>query len=128
MCPLAAGGTVALAGEYGAGVTVVMEELVRRLSGGTDPVSLFVLMSPFSPEWPRSTALPFSISGSLQQEGDSEGTVGAVRPFFLRGQEEPWTAERLSDFTAADVVIHLAREVARQRSIRPPICEHPARG
>jgi F0F1-type ATP synthase beta subunit len=48
MYPLAAGGIVALAGEYGAGLTVVMEELVRRLSGGTDPVSLFVLMPPLS--------------------------------------------------------------------------------
>lgn len=30
MCPLVAGGSVTLAGEYGAGLTVVMEELVRR--------------------------------------------------------------------------------------------------
>ena len=59
MCPLVAGGTVALAGEYGAGLTVVMEELVRRLSGGADPVSLFVLMPPFSAEWPGSIGLPF---------------------------------------------------------------------
>ena len=92
-----------------------MEELVRRLSGGADPVSLFVLMAPFSPEWPRSTALPFSISGSLKQDGYSEGTVGAVQTFFLRGQQEPWTAERLADFAAADVVIHLAREVAKAK-------------
>jgi hypothetical protein len=84
-----------------------MEELVRRLSGGGDPVSLFLLMPPFSAEWPGSVGLPFSVSGSLKQEGYSEGTVGAVQTFFLRGQEEPWTAERLSDFTAADVVIHL---------------------
>ena len=71
MCPLAAGGTVALAGEYGAGLTVVMEELVRRLSGGADPVSLFVLMPPFSAEWPGSVGLPFSISGALKHEGYS---------------------------------------------------------
>jgi hypothetical protein len=115
MCPLAAGGTVALAGEYGAGVTVVMEELVRRLSGGADPVSLFVLMSPFSPEWPRSLLLPASISGSLKEEGYSEGTVGPVQTFFLRGQSEPWTAERLKDFAAADVVIHLARDMAKAK-------------
>jgi RNA polymerase sigma factor (sigma-70 family) len=115
MCPLAAGGTVALAGEYGAGLTVVMEELVRRLSGGADPVSLFVLMPPFSAEWPGSVGLPFSVSGSLKRDGYSEGTVGAVQTFFLRGQEEPWTAERLSDFATADVVIHLARGVAKAK-------------
>jgi RNA polymerase sigma factor (sigma-70 family) len=114
MCPLTAGGTVALAGEYGTGPAVVMEELVRRLSSGADPVSLFVLMPPFSPEW-GSTGLPFSISGSLKKEGYSEGTVGAVQTFFLRGQEEPWTADRLSDFGAADVVIHLARDLAKAK-------------
>ena len=88
---------------------------MRRLSGGADPVSLFVLMPPFSPEWPGSIGLPFSISGTLKREGYSEGTVGAVQTFFLRGQEEPWTAERLNDFGAADVVIHLARGVARAK-------------
>ena len=115
MCPLAAGGTVALAGEYGAGLTVVMEELVRRLSGGADPVSMFVLMPPFSPEWPGSIGLPFSVSGSLKKDGYSEGTVGALQTFFLRGQEEPWTAERLENFAAADVVIHLARDAAKAK-------------
>src|SRR5215470_5831004 len=34
MCPLVRGGTVAIAGELRAGTTVIMEELVRRLSGG----------------------------------------------------------------------------------------------
>jgi hypothetical protein len=82
MCPLAAGGTVALVGEYGTGPTVVMEELVRRLSGGADPVSLFLLMPPFSPEWPGSISLSPSISGSLKQEGYSEGTVGPVQTFL----------------------------------------------
>src|SRR5262249_10703944 len=33
MCPLVRGGTVAIAGELRAGTTVVLEELVRRLSG-----------------------------------------------------------------------------------------------
>lgn len=115
MCPLIAGGTVALAGEYGAGLTVVMEELVRRLSGGADPLSLFILMPPFSPRWPGSLDLPFSVSGALKQDGYSEGTVGAVQTFFLRGQEEPWTADSLSAFAAADVVIHLSREVAKAK-------------
>jgi hypothetical protein len=79
---------------------VVIEELVRRLSGGAYPLSFFILMPPFSPQW---WDLPFSISGALKQEGYSEGTVGAVQTFFLRGQEEPWTADRLSAFAAADV-------------------------
>jgi RNA polymerase sigma factor (sigma-70 family) len=115
MCPLVSGGRVALVGEYGAGLTVVMEELVRRLSGGPDPVSLFVLMPPFSSEWPGSTDLPFSISASLKREGYSEGTVGAVQTFFLRGQQEPWTAARLNEFATADVVIHLSHEVAKMK-------------
>ena len=34
MCPLVAGGTLAIATDIGAGVMVSMEELVRRLSGG----------------------------------------------------------------------------------------------
>lgn len=72
-------------------------------------------MPPFSPEWPGSIGLPFSITGSLKREGYSEGTVGAVLTFFLRGQEEPWTADRLSDFSAADVLIHLSRKVAKAK-------------
>ena len=43
MCPLVAGGSVVIAGEYRVGTSVVTEELVRRLSGGTDRVSLFSL-------------------------------------------------------------------------------------
>ena len=31
-CPLVAGGTLAIAGDLGAGITVLMEEIVRRLS------------------------------------------------------------------------------------------------
>ena len=115
MCPLVAGGSIVLVGELGTGLMVVMEELVRRLSGGANPLSLFVLMPPFSPEWPGASRQPLSISGSLKQEGYSEGTVGAVQTFFLRGQTEPWTAERLEEFATADVVIHLSREVAQAK-------------
>jgi hypothetical protein len=53
-CPLVAGGTVVIAGDLGAGMLVVMEELVRRLGGGSDPLSIFVMMPPPSPEWPYS--------------------------------------------------------------------------
>lgn len=52
---------------------------------------------------------------SSKQEGYSEGTAGALQTFFLRGQEEPWTADRLSAFATADVVIHLSREVAKAK-------------
>ena len=52
MCPLVAGGTLAIATDIGAGVMVLMEELVRRLSGGCDPLSIFVMMPPPSPERP----------------------------------------------------------------------------
>ena len=46
MCPIRAGGSVAIAGEYGTGNTVNMEELVRRISGGSDPVTLFLFLPP----------------------------------------------------------------------------------
>jgi RNA polymerase sigma factor (sigma-70 family) len=115
MCPLMAGGTVVIAGEPGAGLTVLMEELVRRLSRGTFPVSLFLLVPPFSPQWPASMQDGFTLAGALKQEGYTEGTVGAVQTFFLRGQEEPWGEDRLSEFKAADVVIHLSAEVAKAR-------------
>jgi hypothetical protein len=52
------------------------------------------LRPPFSAEWPGSVGLPFPVSDSLKRDGYSEGTVGAVQTFFLRGQEEPWSAER----------------------------------
>jgi hypothetical protein len=61
-----AGGTVEIAGELSAGLTVVMEELVRGLSGGADPVSLFILMPPFAPERPPSVADGFSLAKVLR--------------------------------------------------------------
>jgi RNA polymerase sigma factor (sigma-70 family) len=115
MCPLLAGGTVVIAGEPGAGLTVLMEELVRRLSRGTFPVSLFLLIPPFSPQWPASMQDGFTLAGVLKKEGYTEGTVGSVQTFFLRGQEEPWTEDRLSEFNSADVVIHLSAELAKAR-------------
>jgi F-type H+-transporting ATPase subunit beta len=44
LCPLVAGSTVAIAGELGVGITVVMEEVVRRLSESGDTLSLFVFL------------------------------------------------------------------------------------
>jgi F0F1-type ATP synthase beta subunit len=111
MCPLAAGGTVALAGEFGAGTPVVIEELVRRLAGGTDRISVFAIIQ----EWPGSREPGFSYAEELKKDGFSEGTVGAVQSFFFRADEGPWTAERLAGLATADVVIHLSREMAKAK-------------
>jgi RNA polymerase sigma-70 factor (ECF subfamily) len=103
MCPLVRGGTVAIAGELRAGTLVVMEELVRRLSGGPDGVSLFVLAP-----WP----LP-SIAEVLKKDGYSDGTVGAVQTFHFRSEEGAWTPERLASLAGVDVVIRLSADLAR---------------
>src|SRR5262249_8143979 len=84
MCPLVAGGTVGIGAELGAGITVVAEEMVRRLSGGTEPVSLFVLAPPPSPDHPPGR----TVAEDQRKEGFSEGTVGAVQTFFLRSDSE----------------------------------------
>jgi len=125
MCPLMAGGSVAIAGEPGAGALVLMEELARRLSDRRVPMSLFVVMPPFSPAWPASMQDGFSLGDSLKREGYSEGTIGTVQTFFLRGQEKPWTEDQLSALKAADVVIHLSREVAKAQlypAVDPRTC------
>jgi F0F1-type ATP synthase beta subunit len=111
MCPLVAGGTVAIAGEYRAGTVVVTEELVRRLSGGTEPASLFVLAPPPSPDHPPG----MTFSEGLKREGYSEGSVGAVQTFFLRSGTEPWTTDQLSALAPLDTAIHLshARSMAK---------------
>jgi RNA polymerase sigma factor (sigma-70 family) len=110
MCPLRAGGTVAIAGELGAGTMVVMEELVRRLSGGTDRVTMFN----FIPHWPDAPA-GHTVAGTLKQEGYSEGTAGAVQTFFFRAEVGPWTPERLAELASADTVIHLSRAQGKAR-------------
>ena len=92
MCPLVAGGTVAIAGDLGAGLMVVMEELVRRLSRGNSPLSIFIC----------------------------EGTVGAVQTFFFRAEDGPWTTQRLAALASVDVVIRLSRERARA-NVYPPV-------
>src|SRR5215813_9330137 len=49
MCPLVACGSVVIAGEARVGIVVVAEELVRRLGGGHERISLF----PLVPLWPN---------------------------------------------------------------------------
>jgi F-type H+-transporting ATPase subunit beta len=111
MCPLTSGGTVAVAGEYRAGTVVVVEELVRRLAGGTGRLSIFSMV-------PLPITMP--ISEVWEKEGYSEGTVGAVQTFYLPGENEPWTAERLADLAGVDAVIRLSYELA-QLCIYPPV-------
>ena len=104
MCPLVRGGTVAIAGELRAGTTVVMEELVRRLSGGSAGVSLFTL-APWT---------PVSIADTLRQDGFSEGTMGPVQTFYFRSEEGAWTPERLAGLAGVDVVIRLSAALGGQ--------------
>jgi RNA polymerase sigma factor (sigma-70 family) len=109
MCPLVSGGTVAVAGEYRAGTVVIVEELVRRLAGGLGRLSIFSMVP----------MLTMPISEAWEKEGYSEGTVGAVQTFYLPGENEPWTAERLDDLAGVDAVVRLSYELARLR-IYPP--------
>jgi F0F1-type ATP synthase beta subunit len=102
MCPLVRGGTVAIAGELRAGTTVVMEELVRRLSGGSVGVSLFTL-APWT---------PVSIADTLKQDGFNERTTGPVQTFYFRSGDGAWTPERLAELGSVDVVIRLSAELA----------------
>ena len=108
LCPLVARGSVAIAGEFGAGTTVVMEELVRRLSGGADRISLFTPVQRWKEE-------DFSYAAELKKDGFSEGTVGAVQTFFFRAGDGPWTAERLAELASVDTVIHLSRGMAEKK-------------
>jgi F-type H+/Na+-transporting ATPase subunit beta len=110
MCPAVAGGSLAIAGGYGTGLSVVMEELFRRLSGGRDPVSMFVFLPPPSLEWPPTLAEDYSWAKAFKEEGYSEGTAGSLQTFFFRSEDGPWTPERLAALAPLDSVVHLSRE------------------
>lgn len=116
MCPIRAGGTIAIAGEYGTGITVVMEEIVRRISGSRHPVTLFVLYPPPSDIWPPSLDENFSIADALKKDGYSEGTVGSVQTLFVGGKAEPWTLEDLASLAPIDTVIHLSRQMILRKN------------
>jgi len=116
MCPIRAGGTVAIAGEYGAGITVVLEEIVRRISSSGHPVTLIVPYPPPSAVWPPSLDENYSLSDALKQDGYSEGTVGSVQTFFVGGKEGPWTTEELANLASVDTVIHLSREMILRKN------------
>jgi RNA polymerase sigma factor (sigma-70 family) len=116
MCPLVAGGTLAIAGELGGGSTVVMEELVRRLSAGPDRLTILLMMAPPSAElFPRGLEPGYSYTDELKKDGYSEGTLGAVQTLFLRAAEGGWSDERLDALAPADTVIRLSLERARAK-------------
>jgi F0F1-type ATP synthase beta subunit len=66
-CALIAGGTLAIAGDLGAGMTVFMEKIVRRLSSGRARLTMFLLMPPASPEWPYCLKPGFSVARGAQE-------------------------------------------------------------
>ena len=74
MCPFAAGATVGIAGDISAGIIVVAEEMVRRLSGGMEGISLFVfvrrtrqqIQSTMVGHWPRSGIRRVAVRGQLE--------------------------------------------------------------
>jgi F0F1-type ATP synthase beta subunit len=116
MCPLVAGGTLAIAGDPGGGSTVVMEELVRRLSAGPDRLTILLMMPQPSAEiWPQALEPGYSHAEALKKDGYSEGTVGAVQTLFFPAAEGGWVQEELNALAPADTVIRLSLERARAK-------------
>jgi RNA polymerase sigma factor (sigma-70 family) len=116
MCPLVAGGTLAIAGDPGGGSPVVMEELVRRLSAGPDRLTILLMMPQPSAEiWPQALEPGYSHAEALKKDGYSEGTVGAVQTLFFRAAEGGWVQEELNALAPADTVIRLSLERARAK-------------
>ena len=111
MGPIRAGGSVAIASENGAGGTVVMEEIVRRIGKCPHPVTMFMLIPPPSELWPPSLEENYSFSEDLRKEGYSEGTAGNLQTFFLTGIKGPWTPETLATLAPVDTLIVLARDM-----------------
>ena len=116
MCPIRAGGSVAIASENGAGGTVVMEEIVRRIGNSPHPVTMFMLIPPPSELWPPSLEENYSFSEDLRKEGYSEGTVGNLQTFFLTGIKGPWTPQTLAPLAPVDSLIVLARDMIVRKS------------
>ena len=103
MCPLARGGTVAIAGEYAAGTMVVTEEICRRVNKEPGGLSIFT----FVPPGPG-----LSFQETWAKEGFTGGTAGTVQTFYFVGEED-WTVDRLAALPTVDAVIRLSRELAR---------------
>ena len=111
MCPLVAGGTVAVAGEFRAGTLVVVEELARRLGAGNDRLSIFALVP-----GPMTT----SFEEVWEKEGYGGGTVGPLQTFYFLREEGPWTSEEISALRGVDSVIRLSTALA-QLGIYPTV-------
>ena len=109
MCPLVAGGNAIIAGEL-CNPTYTLYELRHRLKDGPDGLKLFALLQ----EW-RDAPPGFSFPASLKEEGLADIPCGAVQQFFMRAQDGPWTASRLSLLDPFDVVIRHSRDLARAR-------------
>jgi F-type H+-transporting ATPase subunit beta len=82
---------------------VLVEELVRRLGGGAERLSIFSMI-------PLPIVIPYS--ELWKKEGFSEGTVGPVQTFYLPGEEGAWTPERLASLAGVDAVIRLSQDLA----------------
>jgi F0F1-type ATP synthase beta subunit len=114
MCPLVAGGNAIIAGEL-CNPTYTLYELTHRLKDGPDGLKLFALLQ----VW-RDAPPGFSFPASLKEEGLADIPCGAVQQFFLRAEDGPWTASRLSPLDPFDVVIRHSRQLARAR-VYPPV-------
>jgi RNA polymerase sigma factor (sigma-70 family) len=114
MCPLIAGGNAMIAGEL-CNPTYTLYELTHRLKDSPDGLKLFALLQ----VW-RDAPPGFSFPASLKEEGLADIPCGAVQQFFLRAEDGPWTASRLSLLDPFDVVIRHSRELARAR-VYPPV-------
>ena len=109
MCPLVAGGNAIIAGEL-CNPTYTLYELTHRLKDGPDGLKLFALLQ----VW-RDAPPGFSFPASLKEEGLADIPCGAVQQFFMRAEDGPWTASRLSLLDPFDVVIRHSRDLARAR-------------
>ena len=109
MCPLVAGGNAIIAGEL-CNPTHTLYELTHRLKDGPDGLKLFALLQ----VW-RDAPPGFSFPASLKEEGLADIPCGAVQQFFMRAEDGPWTASRLSLLDPFDVVIRHSRDLARAR-------------
>ena len=103
LCPLTAGGAVAVLGDIRVGATVVVEELALRLKDAPAGLTVFEFLPP-------GTINP-SAWVADRAEGGSGGTAGGVQTFFfLRERFEPGaSAPALDD---VDAVIVLSPAVA----------------
>jgi hypothetical protein len=90
MCPLVAGGNAIIAGEL-CNPTYTLYELTHRLKGGPDGLKLFALLQ----VW-RDAPAGFSFPALLKEEGLADIPCGAVQQSFMRAEDGPWTASRLS--------------------------------